>query len=53
VTGDGPKEEGEGDDKGRDEEGDPDGASKEELLYVGLADAERAEWGGLGLAEED
>ncbi len=48
-----PEDHGERDGAGCDEDGDPDGAAEEKLLDVWLADAQRPEGCGLGLAEED
>lgn len=49
----GPEYHGQGHRAGRDERGDPQRPSDEELLNVRLADAERTERCGLGLAQED
>lgn len=49
----GPEYHGQGHRAGRDERGDPECPPDEELLHVRLANAQRAERRGLGLAQED
>lgn len=53
VSGDSPEDEGQGGYEGSDEKADPDGASEEEFLDVGFADAKGTEGSGFGLPEED
>ena len=53
VPGHGPEDHGQRDGAGGDEDGDPDGAAEQQFLDVWLADAQRPEGCGLGLAEED
>ena len=53
VPGHGPEDHRERDGACGDEDGDPDGAAEEELLDIRLADVERPEGSGFGLAEED
>lgn len=48
-----PEEHRQGGDEHRDQDADPDGPTHQEFLDVRLANAESAERGCLGLAEED